>query len=310
MRTLLLIVLCVSFLAGCESPSEPLRIGSNRWLGYAPMYLADELGWATLSNIRLVEYPTANGVIRGLHNGLLDAALLTLDEAIMLQSTGHDVEVVLVTNLSTGADVLYAQPHIRSLADLKGQRIAAEGGTLAAYFLAHILDKAQLSIHDIKVVNIPVYMHLDALSTGKVDASINTSAAHNPILATGALPLLSSRELNNEIIDVLVVNRQRTSPTLRARIRALWYSSLDAWLEHRDKGDTLIQKRLGIDATTLIQTLNGIVMGDKALNAVYLEQGVLATRIQSMQSYMLEKGQLKHPVDASLLLPACTGDSC
>ena len=51
MRTLLLIVLCVSFLAGCESPSEPLRIGSNRWLGYAPMYLADELGWATLSNI-------------------------------------------------------------------------------------------------------------------------------------------------------------------------------------------------------------------------------------------------------------------
>lgn len=310
MRTFLIALLCVLFLSGCESPADPLRIGSNRWLGYGPIYLADELGWTVSSNVRLVEYPTSNGVVRGLHNGLLDAAMLTLDEAIVLQSTGHDIEIILITNLSTGSDVLYAQPYIRTLADLKGKRIAVEGSTLGTYFLAHILDKAHLSADDIEVVNIPVYMHLDALKKGTVDASINTAAAYSQTLKTGALPLLTSRDLHEEIIDVLVANRERISPELRENIRALWYKSLDAWFEHRARNDVLIQKRLGMDKLALTQALNGIVMGDKALNAIYFDQGQLAERIKTMQTYMLKKGQLKQPIDATLLLPACQGDSC
>ena len=312
MRILLIIALCVSFLAGCKNPPDPLRIGSNRWLGYAPLYLADELGWTTASNIRLVEYPTSNGVIRGMHNGLLDAAFLTLDEAIVLQSTGHDIEVILVANLSAGADVLYANSQIRNLKELQSKRIAVEGGTLGTYFLSHILDQAQLSIDDIQVINIPLYMHLEALRKGEVDASINTRAAHNEVLKANALPLFSSRDLREEIIDVLVVNRERISPELRSRIRALWYSSLDAWLEYRLKSDKLIGKRLGMDELAITQTLDGMVMGDKALNSVYFNQGLLAKRIQIMQTYMLSKNLLKQPIDAALLLPECSGagDSC
>ena len=113
MRLFLLVLLFSSLITGCSHEADPLRIGSNRWLGYAPFYLADEFGWATSSNIRLVEYSTSNGVIRGMHNGLLDAALLTLDEAITLQSTGHDIEIILVTNISAGADVLYTPTNVR-----------------------------------------------------------------------------------------------------------------------------------------------------------------------------------------------------
>lgn len=310
MRTFLIAMLCVLFVSGCESPTDPLRIGSNRWLGYGPIYLADELGWTASSNIRLVEYPTSNGVIRGLHNGLVDAAMLTLDEAIVLQSTGHDIEIILITNLSAGSDVLYARPNIRTLADLKGKRIAVEGSTLGTYFLAHILDKAQLATDDIEVVNIPLYMHIEALNKGTIDASISTAALHKQALKTGAAPLFTSRDLREEIIDVLVINRERINPVLRQRIRALWYSSLETWLEHREKSDVLIQKRLGLDKSELIQALNGMVMGDKALNTVYFDQGELAKRIEIMQTYMLNKGQLQQPIDATLLLPACSGDSC
>ncbi len=310
MRTILITMLCVLFISGCESPSDPLRIGSNRWLGYAPIYLADELGWATSANIRLVEYPTSNGVIRGLHNGLLNAAMLTLDEALVLQNTGHDIEILLVTNLSIGSDVLYAKSYIETLANLKGKRIAVEGGTLGAFFLAHILDEAQLSQTDIEVVNIPAYLHIEALNKGTVDASINTAAIHNQAIASGAAPLFSSRNLRNEIIDVLVVNREYITPKLREHIRTVWYSSLDAWFENREKNDAFIQKRLGLDNLTFTQALNGMVMGDKALNFLYFDEGVLAERIEAMQAYMLEKGQLQQPINTKLLLPVCPGDSC
>lgn len=310
MRTFLIALLCVLFLSGCNPPSEPLRIGSNRWLGYGPIYLADELGWTASSNIRLVEYPTSNGVVRGLHNGLVDAAMLTLDEAIVLQSTEHNIEIILITNLSAGSDVLYARPNIRTLADLKGKRIAVEGSTLGTYFLAHILDKAQLSTDDIEVVNMPLYMHIEAFNKGTIDASIGTAVVHNQALKTGAAPLFTSRDLREEIIDVLVINRERINPELRERLRALWYSSLETWLEHREKSDVLIQKRLGLDKSALVQALNGMVMGDKALNTVYFDQGELAKRIEIMQTYMINKGQLKQPIDATLLLPACSGESC
>ena len=305
MRALLIIVMCVFFMMGCNNPSEPLRIGSNRWLGYTPIYLADELGWNKPASIRLVEYPTATGVIRGMHNGILDAAFLTLDEAILLQSTGHDIEIILITNLSVGADVLYAQSYIRSLRELKGKRIALEGSTLSAYFLSKILDKAELSADEVKVANIPLYMHLDALNNGTIDASISTAAIQNQALETGAIPLFTSRDLHEDILNVLVVNRERISPELRARIRALWYTSLDAWLEHRTKSDPLLCKRLGIDEQSLQRILNGLVMGDKALNDQYFNQDLLAKHIKKVHAYMLSKGLLLQPFDSTLLLRSC-----
>lgn len=57
-RALTLALLFVALL-GCQPDPEALRVGGNRWLGYAPLYLADDLGWTAPSGIRLVEYPNA-----------------------------------------------------------------------------------------------------------------------------------------------------------------------------------------------------------------------------------------------------------
>lgn len=310
MHAFLLVLLCSSFLFGCSNESDPLRIGSNRWLGYAPFYLADELGWGSLANIRLVEYPTSNGVVRGMHNGLLDAALLTLDEAIVLQSTGHNIEILLITNISAGADVLYARSSIRHTHELKGKRIAVKGGTLGAYFLSRTLEEAKLTADDVEVISLPAYMHANEFKKGSIDAAVNTSAAKIQFNDNGALPLFTSRDLHDEIFDVLVVNRERTSPELRSRLSGLWFSSLDAWLTHRDNSDKRLYRRLGLDEQSLNLTLSGLVMGDKALNGLYFEQDLLAARIQQMQAFMLDHGLLLQPIDVSKLLPTCAGDAC
>lgn len=311
MRLFLLVILCCSLISGCSHESDPLRIGSNRWLGYGPIYLADELDWTSSANIRLVEYSTSNGVIRGMHNGLLDAALLTLDEAILLQSTGHDIEVLLITNISAGADVLFAHPSVKHIHELKGKRIAAEGGTLGAYFLSRILNKAQLSTNDIQVVNLPLHMHVDALKNGTVDASINHASLNAQLSKIGLVPLFTSRDLPDEIIDVLVVNRERTSPELRARLRALWFSSLDVWFEYRQSSDKRLYRRLGLDEQSLTLTLNGLIMGDRALNDLYFKQNRLPPIIEKIQSFMQDSGLINQPIDASKLLPtACAGRSC
>lgn len=310
MRLFLLALLCSGFILGCSNEPDPLRIGSNRWLGYAPFYIADELGWTSSANVRLIEYSSSNGVTRSMYNGLLDAALLTLDEAITLQSTGHNIEILLITNISAGANVLYAHPSIRHVDDLKGKRIAVEGGTVGTYFLSRILDTAKLTVNDIQIVNIPTYMHNKAFKEDAIDATINTAAVRTQLHQSGALPLFSSRDLRGEIIDVLVVNRERSTPRLRKRIRALWFSSLETWLEHRSKIDPRVSQRLGLDEQSLTFTLSRIAMGDKALNNLYFEHGLLAASIDKIQAYMLGSGLLKQPIDSNHLLSSCAGDAC
>ncbi len=233
-RGSILLLLFVALL-GCQPESDSIRIGSNRWLGYAPIYLADDLGWTAPSGIRLVEYPNTTGVLRGFRNGMLDAAMLTLDETLLLQDSAAelDLEIILVTNVSAGADALFARAPLTSLKDLSGQRIGVENTALGAYFLSRVLDQARLRIDDLQVVSLPVHEQAAAFAAGEVDAVI-TFASEGPALESeGARRIFDSRQLPGEIVDVLVVDRQRVTREQRRRLRALWFDALRTWQDNR-----------------------------------------------------------------------------
>ena len=310
MRRILLLVVCLSLLA-CQSEQEELRIGGNRWLGYAPFYLADELQWMQPGGLRLVEYPNATGVLRGFRNGLLDAALLTLDEALALQSSGHDLELLLVTDISAGADALYAREPIKHISDLKNQRIGVENTALGAFILSRVLDKAGLERSDLQVIDLPVHEHVGALRDGRIDALI-TFASEGPALeALGAKRIFDSREMPEEIIDVLVVERSRVDAKARERIKRLWYDALGNWQHNRASTDPYLHKRLGLEPRSLQVTLEGLVMGDLALNQYLFKNGLLLQRMQLVHQYMLDYQLLKQPGQPEAMLPAeCRRRGC
>lgn len=89
---LLLILLSMSFLLqGCSPPQEPLRLGTNLWLGYEPIYVAREKGWLQEDQVRILEFSSSTDVMRGLRAGTLDAGALTLDEALLLAAHVPDL---------------------------------------------------------------------------------------------------------------------------------------------------------------------------------------------------------------------------
>ncbi|SEJ43041.1 hypothetical protein SAMN04244572_03930 [Azotobacter beijerinckii] len=61
MRILLLALIALGLLA-CKMEPDTVRIGGNRWPGYAPLYLADALHWMEPAGVRVVECPHAGGV--------------------------------------------------------------------------------------------------------------------------------------------------------------------------------------------------------------------------------------------------------
>ena len=302
----LLILFCA--LAGCQPESDAVRIGSNRWPGYAPYFLADEKGWLAESHVRLVEYPHATGVLRAFGNGLLDGAFLTMDEALRLAADGHDLKLLLVADISAGADVLYARPAIRQLGDLAGKRIGVEDTALGGYFLSRILDQAGLSEQQVTIVSLPVNEHARAMREAQVDAVVSFATEESGITAAGAHRLLDSRELPGAIVDVLVVRRRLPAERLQ-RLRDLWYDSLGRWQQEPGSVDPQLARRLGLSGADLQAVTAGLQMGDQRLNQQMRREGTLSTQLYLLQSYLLQRGLLPRP-PSHPLLDDCQGDAC
>lgn len=204
--TLSLPLLLILFtLTACAPKALPkFQVGTNTWLGYAPLYLAEELGLFEQSNIRMVELSSASDVLHALRIGMIDAAALTLDEAILAMSERYlDLKVVLIFDYSEGADALIAKPSVASLSDLKGRTVAVESTAVGAYMLNAALKSAGLAVEEVEILNCEYSRHQECFSS--VDAIVTFEPARTILLQGNAHELFSSREISGEIVDVLVV---------------------------------------------------------------------------------------------------------
>ncbi len=204
------VLFCVLLGAGCSQNGEPtLRIGTGVWPGYEPLYLARQLGYLDSNRIRLIEYTSTSQVLKAYRNELIDAAAVTLDEAISLQAAGEDVRVVLVMDVSNGADALVARADIQRLEDLEGRRIGVEHSALGAYLISRIIEKAQLDKNHLQIVPLEVNRHQRAFLDGQVDAVVTFEPTLSRLLEAGGQVLFDSSQIPGEIVDVLIIRADR-----------------------------------------------------------------------------------------------------
>lgn len=120
MTMLLLLV-----LAACTR-DEPIVIASHVWVGYEPMFLARSLGWLDEELVTLHDTASASESMEALGSGRVDGAALTLDEVLQLCEDGVDLVVILVFNVSVGADMILARPPAEALAQWAPMEAALE----------------------------------------------------------------------------------------------------------------------------------------------------------------------------------------
>lgn len=201
-------MLLIALLTACQPAPEPtLRIGTNVWPGYEPLYLARDLAVFHEPNVQLVEYRSASQVISGFQKGVIDLAAVTLDEAVRLAASGEPIEVIWIFDFSDGADQLLARADIPSVNALKGKRIGVEESALGAFVLQRVMDLHQLTDQDLTVVPLGVSEHAQAMAQGKVDAVITFEPEKSAVVKLGAHTLFSSKQIPGEIVDVLIARK-------------------------------------------------------------------------------------------------------
>lgn len=193
-------------LAGCgREPESVLRIGTNVWIGSEPLYLARELGQLDPKAVQLVEYPSASEVLRAFRNQAIDGMVISLDELFGLAVDGLQPRVILVVDVSHGADVVVGRPGMRTMSDLKGKPVAVESGALGAFVLSRALALNGMRASDVNVVHMESNEQPGAFMNGQVDGAVTFDPYRAQLLAAGATTLFDSTRIPGEIVDLIAV---------------------------------------------------------------------------------------------------------
>lgn len=282
-------------VAACTA-GGPITVGIHPWPGYEPLYLARAFGWLA-DGVRLREGQTAGDSVAALEAGEVDAAALTLDEALSVRARGVALTVVLVFDSSVGADMVMARPSIQALADVAGRRIAVERGAVGEVVLQKLLEAAGLDEADVTVLDLAPDRQLDAWRAGEIDVAIGYEPTSSLLGREGARRLFDSSQFPGVISDVLAVRSDRL-PAHRAQIDALLLGHFRALTHLRvNREDALrrIAAWRGLSYEEAERSFAGLNLPDAAGNRSYLDttgaRGILRAA-RELNALMLRVGRL------------------
>lgn len=285
-------------LGGCDRGQTPTRVASHVWPGYELMFMARREGWLDTQQIELIETRSATASMQALEAGEVDAAALTLDETLVLLDRGIDLRVVLVFNLSSGADAVLGKPGVTTLAQLEGKRVGAEDTAVGALMLHKALEAAGLGPEAVQVVSLTIDEHLDAWHRDAVDVLVSYEPVSGSLLRQGANLLFDSSAVPDRILDVLAVRptvlgtrhgRRAIETLIAAHFRALRH------LRHNpaDAGYRLAQ-RLGASGPEALESYRGLVLPDEFANQrLLVADGGVAQAVAAVGRILHEQGRIQ-----------------
>ena len=266
---LLALVVLVLTLSGCMRETEPpLRIGTNVWIGCEPLYLARDLGYLDREAVQLVEYPSASEVSRAFRNQAIDGMIISLDELFVLAADGLKPKVVLVVDVSHGADVVVGRSGMRAMKDLRGKRVAVESGALGAFVLSRALALNGMRASDVSIVHLESNEHPAAFEQGQVDGAVTFDPFRTQLLGAGAHTLFDSSQMPGEIVDLVAVRASVLEKNPRAVQTLLtgWFKALDQLERDPRNAAARMAVREQITGEQFLQALQGLRIPSRADN--------------------------------------------
>ena len=289
-------------LASCVREPEPvLRIGTNVWIGSEPLYLARELGELDPKVVQLVEYPSASEVLRAFRNQAIDGMVISLDELFGLAVDGLQPRIILVVDVSHGADAVVGRSGMRSMKDLKRRQVAVESGALGAFVLSRALALSGMEASDVNVVHLESNEQPGAFEKGQVDGAVTFDPYRAQLLKAGATSLFDSTQIPGEIVDLVAVRASvlEKQPSAVQTLLAGWFRAID-YLQ-REPGDAA--RRMGIRQQTtgeqFLETLQGLRIPSREENLRMLSGTTpeLAVTGRRLMALMLEAKLLREGLE-------------
>jgi NitT/TauT family transport system substrate-binding protein len=309
LKTIFLVSLfCLNLTACLDPPQEVLKIGSNGWIGYEPLYLARSLGYFSPRKVRIIDYPATIQSVQAFRNNLIDGLMISLNEAVTLLPFVPDLRVILILDISNGGDALITQPNITKLEQLKGATIAAENTILSRFLLQKALNKVGLSFYDANLVFLNWDKHEDAFLSKTVDGIISGEPITSSLVEKGGINLFNSRYLPNQIIDVLVVRNsvlQSRKEDWKMLVNT-WFKALQLITQEEKTVLPYIAARQDTTPEVALKMMSGVQFPNLEQNYHFLGGGIpiLQRKTEQIVDWMITNNYIPYqiPNDSASLL--------
>ncbi len=301
-----LIILLILIMACKVEPKAGMRIGTNVWVGYEFVWLAYDMKYINTDLIQPVEFGSASDEMSAFRNRTIEAAAITLDEALALAQFDADFTIILVVDISDGADAILGKHGIKSLKEIKGKRIGVETTAVGAYMLARALQQAGMRYEDIKVININVDQHEAAFKQGAVDAVVTFEPVRTRLLASGASLLFDSSRIPDEIVDIIIVRNEfllKNTDMVRQFING-WFKTVAYLREHPTDAAEKMKARMKLSTEEVLASYKGLKMPEREMNKKLLsgDRPLLLDSAQKLENIMIDRHLMYKRVTHAKLL--------
>lgn len=261
------LILLISYIAtGCDfsSKSPEVRLAINPWPGYELLFVADRLGYFEEEGIKikLLQLASLADVQRTFLQGRADGMASTAIEAIISATLNNEkLKIALMTDYSSGGDVIIAHKDIKSLKDLTNKTVGVEAGSLGIVVLVKALKNYGLTINDVHYVNREQLEMKNQLSQGKILAAVTYQPYATEILRDKNLhTVFTSREIPKEVIDIISIREEvlKSDPHWIKKFQKVWARALDYLAENPEQAIKIMADREGISVAEFKVTLEDL----------------------------------------------------
>ncbi len=247
-RRIVLLLAAIGLFVGCgREPPPALRLATYPFVGFEPFFLARDALGVVPKDVQLVEYVNQQQARQALLDGAVDAATLTLDEALQVAARAPDFKIAWVTDYCKGAYFIVAQSPIADLPSLKGKQIGLDDSLLSAHLLRRALQGADLTLQDVKIRTLSPGEQRVAFASGELDAIVAYDPIYDRRAAVGGNVLFDSRRLPVELSGVVLVRAKTLTDERLVALQSAWNSAVRLVADQPDDAAAKMAPRLRLD---------------------------------------------------------------
>jgi NitT/TauT family transport system substrate-binding protein len=311
---LLFFIVWVAVAASCAGPpgQRKYRIGLGPWVGFGPLYLAQEKGFFQQQGLN-ADLIVLTGLAErnsALESNRIDALAAPVDSFVLAAGNGIGVKIAMSVDESNGGDGIVARSSIKSFADLRGKSVAFQRGLPSEFFLRALLKQNNMRLEDLKAVDMETAQAGAAFISNQLDAACLWEPWLSRAIKDGNGKLLAStREYPNLIVDCLAFTDATISqhPEDVQKVVDTVLQAIEYWKSHTDESNKIMAPHFQVDQATYAKTIAGLRFCDLARNREYFGSttpGPIFQVAQRASEIWLDAKVIAKPVDANRVITA------
>src|SRR6266566_1567147 len=268
-----------------------INIASSTWTGYAIIYIANaKETWKSHGlDVKFSDVEDPNDRLIALTAGRLEGMASAVE--------------VFPIDASVGGDGILAKNTVKTVQDLKGQKVAVNQGSVSEWFLAQVLQKNGLKLSDVSEQNMKSGEAGAAFVAGQVDVAVTWEPWLSKAKArTDGRVLVSSKEYPDLIMDSFAFRKDfvdKYPATVKEFMKA-YYDAFDWFQKNTTEGLGIVAKATSETADDVKADLTTLTLFDlakgKEIMGTKSYPGKINDNVKAAGDFWKAQGKIDSPV--------------